>query len=74
MKEGDIIQITDEKHHWFPVLLVVTEIKSWGVTAYATIPVNDPDVPNGAAYIRVPHEQYEKVGAAVVAAAEGAAP
>lgn len=33
METGNIIQIIDEEHHWFPCLLVVNEIKSFGVMA-----------------------------------------
>lgn len=27
--EGDIVQITDTSHHWFPALLVVDEVRAW---------------------------------------------
>lgn len=35
---GNIVQITDETHHWYPALLIIDEVKAWGVTAYAIIP------------------------------------
>ena len=33
IEPGDIIQITDDANPWFPCLLVVSEVKSWGVQA-----------------------------------------
>lgn len=63
-EEGDIVQITDESHSWFPCLIIVTEQKSWGVQGYMSIPTNDAE-PNGNAFIRLKHEQVEKVGKAV---------
>ena len=67
MKEGDIVQITDEQHPWYPALIIVTELKGWGVMGYALIVTND-ETPNGQAYIRIKNEQYEPVGHALVVA------
>jgi hypothetical protein len=64
---GDIIQVTDETHHWYPCLLIVQEVRTWGVQAYLVIPDNT-DGPNGTAYIRIEKGAYECVGAAVVLA------
>ena len=63
--QHDIVQITDQEHHWFPCLLVVDELKGWGVMAYTQIVTNDAE-PNGQAYIRVKSEQIERVGCAVI--------
>lgn len=63
MKKGDIIQITDPLHKWFPCLIVVDEVKSFGVQGYAFAPT-----PEGAgqAYIRLERANYEEVGASVI--------
>lgn len=66
METGNIIQIIDEEHHWFPCLLVVNEIKSFGVMAYITIPDNDRDKANGNAFIRLKKNQYKFVGKAEI--------
>ena len=66
---GDIVQIIEEKHPWFPCLLIVSEVKSWGVQAYALIPsANDGSSPPGSAYNRLTNEQIKKVGTAEVLA------
>lgn len=31
IKQGSVVQITDGNHAWFPSLLIVSEVKSWGV-------------------------------------------
>lgn len=64
---GDIIQITDESNKWFPCLLIVSEVKSWGVQAYITIPKND-GTRLGQAYYRIENGKYEKVGSAILVA------
>jgi hypothetical protein len=62
-KQGDIVQIVDEKHAWFPSLLVVEEPKSWGVQAYAIVPKsNDGSEPIARAFNRLNNNQVEKVG------------
>ena len=66
VEDGDVVQITNEKHHWFPALLVVASIKSWGVQAYTVCVNNDNNEPNGLAYIRLNHDEYEKVGVAKI--------
>lgn len=68
MENGDIVQITDENHHWYPALIVVDEVKSWGVMGYAHIIKNTSSEPNGQAYIRLNSNQYEHVGCAVIVA------
>lgn len=62
--KGDIIQITDETDNWYPCLLIVDVVKSWGVQAYLTIPSNKER--NGNAYYRIDNDKFEVVGAAVV--------
>ena len=67
LKRGDIIQITDENDKWYPCLLIVDEIKPWGVQAYISIPRNDGE-PCGSAYYRIKSGKFEKVGEAVLLA------
>jgi len=70
LEVGDIVQITDEKHHWFPCLIIVSEPKGFGCQGYITIPSNDREEPNGNAYIRLKHEEFELIGAKAVLRAE----
>ena len=62
IQSGDIVQITDEGHHWFPALIVVDELKSFGCQGFAIIPNNRRDESSARAYIRLQSEQYERVG------------
>ena len=59
---GDIIQITDSNDKWFPCLLIVSEVKSWGVQAYITVPYK------GSAYYRIEFGKFELVGVAKIVA------
>ena len=65
LRPGDIVQITNEAHHWFPCLIVVREPKSFGCMGYTVIPTNT-DERNGAAYIRLNSADYEPIGARVI--------
>jgi hypothetical protein len=63
----DIVQITDATHAWYPCLMVVSEVKTWGVQAWAFIPKsNDGSEPPGQAYNRLRWAQVEKVGTAII--------
>lgn len=62
---GDIIQVTDEDHAWFPALLIVSEVKEWGVIAYAIIPKsNNGSEQPSKAYNRLKWGEFDKVGTA----------
>lgn len=63
---GDIVQVTNDSHHWFGCLIVVTEPRGWGVIGYITIPNNEREKPNGDAFIRLNNEDFEIVGHAVL--------
>ena len=65
LNEGDIIQITDESNKWYPCLLVISEVKPWGVQAYITIPSNDGKQPQNA-YYRIENGKFEKIGVAAL--------
>lgn len=69
VNRNDIVQIIDEGHPWFPALLVVSEVKPWGVQAYTLIVTNNEE-PNGQAYNRLPTGTFEVVGRAVIVNAE----
>lgn len=65
MEVGDIVQITDPDHHWYPCLVIVSEVKSWGIQGYLSIP-QDNTGNVGNAYIRLINEVIEPVGKAVI--------
>ena len=66
MEKGDIVQITNEDHHWFPCLIIVSEPKSWGIQGFTVIPNNNREETNGQAFIRLKNEDIEFVGKARV--------
>lgn len=66
-EKGDIVQIIDKEHGWYPSLLIVDEPKSWGIQGYTLIPKsNDGSEPVATAYNRLLNEQIEKVGVASI--------
>lgn len=66
---GDIVQVIDQEDRWFPALVVVDEVKAWGVQGFAFMPRNDgPPVPQVS--YRLQHGKFERVGRAVVMSAE----
>lgn len=69
-EEHDIVQIIEEKHPWYPALLIVSEVKSWGVMAYCLMPQSNAVNQTVQAFIRIPNEQVQKVGEAVVVKAD----
>lgn len=67
LRRGDLIQITDATHHWFPAILVVDEVEAFGVQAACVVPQGsaapgstEPD------FIRLEPADFERVGRAVV--------
>lgn len=38
---GDLVQITHEEHPWFPAVLIVSEVKRWGVLAHIIVPTSN---------------------------------
>lgn len=61
--EGDLIQVNEAgPAHWFRVILVVDEVKSWGVQAYCTIPgARGQGV--GDTYMRLEWKEFDRLGA-----------
>ena len=70
MKKGDIVQITDEKHPWFPCLLIVDEVKPWGVQAACLIPNSNKNNDIGRAFNRLKTARFKVVGKAVISFGE----
>lgn len=56
----EIVQANERVPHWFRCLVVVDEIKSWGIQGYTTLP-NRGDPP-GDAFIRLTWDEIEKTG------------
>lgn len=67
-KEGDVIQITEPSHPWYPALLIVDEIKPWGVQAGCIVPNSNVDpASTSTAYNRLKNGEFEVVGYAILA-------
>lgn len=58
---GDLVQITDENHRWYPTVIVVDEIKTFGIQGFAFMPTNDGSG-TGQAYIRLRTGEFESLG------------
>ena len=56
VQKYDIVQITDIENEWFTALLIVDEVKSWGIQGYVFIPKG------GRAFYRIANGKFEKVG------------
>lgn len=57
MNVGDIVQINPEKEMFGACMVVVTEVKSWGIQGY----VQSAGV-EGQQYVRVKFEDFEPTG------------
>ena len=53
LKRGSIIQANENAGDWCGTVLIVDEVKSWGVQAFVHIPMK------GDAFIRLTPEQFE---------------
>lgn len=58
---GTIVQVTAKDYGtWYGQILVVSEVKEWGIQGYL-------DIPNkGPAYLRVKHGDYDIIGIATL--------
>jgi hypothetical protein len=56
----DIVQLDPAQCNWGSVLAVVDRVYVWGVRVYIFVPPHA----DGAAYMRVPHGQYVRIGRA----------
>ena len=66
VKKNDVIQINEKFKGtgWIGCLMIVDEVKSWGVQAYLHVPMQ------GDAYLRIKHEEYDVIGVAALVAKE----
>lgn len=62
VEPGDVIQVNDTVEHWFRCLMVVDEVKGWGVQAYCTIP-GERGRAAGDAFMRLQWEEFDLIGA-----------
>jgi hypothetical protein len=61
MEVNHIIQLTEQaQEDWIGCVMIISEVKSWGVQAYMKMPGR------GDVYLRVPFGQFEIVGQAVL--------
>ena len=63
VSKGDVIQVNEcvGNCNWTGCLMIVDEVKDWGVQAYLHIPMQ------GDAYLRLKHGEYEVIGKAALA-------
>ena len=62
LKRDDIIQVTDPDNKLYMCLLIVDEVKSWGVLAYLVERETRGDL-----FYNIEYGKFEKVGTAVLA-------
>ena len=61
VRENDVIQLLENAQEgWVACLMIVSEVRAWGVLAYLKLPLQ------GDAYLRVPYDQFEIVGRALL--------
>lgn len=65
LKRGSIIQANENAKDWCGTVLIVDEVKSWGVQAFVHVPME------GDAYIRLKHEQFDDLHATAVLMPKG---
>ena len=67
VKKNDVIQINEKfkSTGWIGCLMIVDEVKSWGVQAYLHVPMQ------GDAYLRIKHGEYDVIGKAAMVAKRG---
>jgi hypothetical protein len=66
MKKGDVIQLTDITHAWYPCLMVVGEVKSWGVQACVLVPQSNAEQSVTQAWNRLSFNQVCFIGEAQI--------
>ena len=60
VEEGSVIQANENAGDWCGCLLIVDEVKSWGVQAYMRIPKD------GTAFIRLKNDDFDLIGKAIL--------
>lgn len=67
LEPGDLIQVNEKVPHWWRCVLVVDEMKSWGVQAYCTIPGSGQERGRSAdAYMRLQWDEFDPLGASSI--------
>jgi hypothetical protein len=60
---NDLIQVNEDgPPHWFRCILVIDEVKSWGVQAFCTIPGSRDRGTSGDAYMRLSFGEFDRLG------------
>lgn len=62
-EKHDVIQLDPEHGTWGPMLCIVSDVHSWGVTAYWLVATERGKAPDRA-YVRANHGTYIVVGKA----------
>lgn len=57
---NDVIQVNKQVPNWCGCLMIVREVKSWGVTAGMRVPCE------GSTFLRLNDDQFEVIGKAVL--------
>lgn len=60
LEVGSIIQANENANDWCGCVLIVDEVKPWGIQAFLHIPMQ------GDAYIRLRHDQFDVLGGKAV--------
>ena len=60
IKKESVVQANENSGEWCGCLLIVDEVKDWGVQAGMKVPFN------GVAYIRLTFDQIEYIGEAIL--------
>lgn len=72
MRTGDVVQIVDVTHAWYPCLMLVGEVKTWGVQACVLVPQSNAEQNVTQAWNRLNFNQVRFVGEAHVITGEDA--
>ena len=64
VKKNDVIQINERcgNRGWIGCLMIVDEVRSWGIQAYLHVPMQ------GDAHLRIKHGEYDVIGKAAMVA------
>ena len=68
LRVGDIVQVTDERPGLLGALLMVEEVKAWGVQGYIHHVASFEE--SARIYLRLEHHRFERVGRAVLIPAD----
>jgi len=67
VRAGDVVQITDREHPWFPALMYVDEVKPWGIQACVLMPEGNAKGSHcSRAFNRLDWGKFERVGRAII--------